>query len=158
MWRPFSDLARRISGGSGSFKEYHGLFSVCGVLAGESSTRMWRVTVLIYIRHLYLTLGRHAVPSGWPLWWSSCSQTGKAGQQTVFGQRCNFWQLLSFERCPVTSQLPLALALFHSVLQPHTCNNLAAVIWGNKALRTPSPRVFCPYSNFLKACVFTALG
>lgn len=48
-WRPFPDLSRRLCGGSGSFKEYHGLFNVFGVLAGESSTRTCGVVALMYI-------------------------------------------------------------------------------------------------------------
>lgn len=47
LWRPFPNLFRRVCGGSGSFKEYPGLFSAPGVQGGESSSRTRRVTALI---------------------------------------------------------------------------------------------------------------
>lgn len=55
MWRPFPNLSRRVCGSRGSFKEYHGLFSVFGALAALEP----EVIALIYIRHLYLTGTAH---------------------------------------------------------------------------------------------------
>lgn len=80
LWRPFPNLSRRVCGGSGSFKEYPGLFSAPGVQGGESSSRTRRVTALVPQAAPHRA-GRESpllVPGVF-----SCSQRGQAGQQTL---------------------------------------------------------------------------